>query len=162
MGNSTNILFGSCAVWVDGVDVGYTQGGVTLSKQLDVLDTEADQVIGVIAKNVTMERMFVATTMLEATLANIILAMSEPASNTAGSGDLEYGDAAPTVTEHSLSLVGKAPSSGTRTYTFYRASLAEGGEYAIGSREAVMALPLRFELMKDADHDNKFGYHTDS
>jgi len=162
MGTSTNIIFGAAAVSVDGVDVGYTQGGVMLSKEIDVLDTEADQNIGIVVKNIMMEKMFLATTMLEGTLANILIALSEPASNTAGSGDLEYGDEAPSLTEHILTIVGKAPSSGTRTYVFYRAVLAEAGEFPIGSREAVLTLPVRFELLKDSDHDNKFGYHTDS
>ena len=160
--NVNNILHGPCTLAVDGVDVGYTTDGVTLRKSRDFVDVEADQTFGIIAKKVAMEKMFVSTTMLEITLANIVTAMSEPASNTSGSGDLEYGDDAPEATETVLTITGKAPSDATRTYTFYRAVSSEDIDEAIGVRDAVSSLPVTWELLKDADHDNKFGYHTDA
>ena len=162
MGTVANILYGSCAVAVGGVDVGYTEGGVQLRKTREIIDVEADQARGVVAKHVALERMFVSTTLLEATLTNIIEVMSEPATNTAGSGDLEYGSPSPVCNEALLTLTGVAPNSGTRTYTFYRAVSSEDTEIPIGSRTAVQAIPITWEMLKDAAHGEKFGYHEDS
>jgi len=162
MGNVLNILHGPCQVLINGVDIGYTQGGCTLRKSVEFLDVEADQIVGVAAKKVTMEKMFVSTTMLEGTLVNMMRAFSEPASNTAGSGDLEYGCAAPEAQEYLLTLVGSGPSSTDRTYTFYRAVVSEDVELSFGARDAVTAIPVTWELLKDANHNNKFGYHADA
>jgi hypothetical protein len=87
-GTVNNILYGPCTVAVDaGVDVGYTTGGVAVRKTRDFVDVEADQLTGIAVKKVSMEKMFVAFTMLESTLVNLQNAFGEGAD--AGSGDLQ-------------------------------------------------------------------------
>ena len=162
-GNVNNILHGPCTVYVDGVDVGYTQGGVSVRKNMDLFDVEADQAVGVVTKKVQMEKMTLSTTMLESTLANMKLAMSEPASNTATAGTtLILGCSSPTVLDHTVTLIGVGPSSQTRRYTFYRAMVAEQVEHPFGARSAVSVLPLALELLKDSSHNETFGYFVDS
>ena len=154
-----NIIHGAAQLLVDGVNVGYTSGGVTLRRSREFLDIEADQAAGVIAKKVTMEKMFVSTTLLEATLANMLLALN---AGTAGSGDGDFGEAAPEANEHELTIIGKGPVGKTRTFTFYRAIISEDVETSLGSRENVNELPITFELLKDPSHATKFGSWADT
>lgn len=159
-----NIIHGSATIAVGGVDMGWTQGGVTVRKANTYLDVEADQVAGVIVKKRTSERMFCGTTLIESTLANILVAMSEATSQTAGSGDMVFGSSAPTTIEYTLVLVGKAShaSNTERTYTFYRAVLADDVEHMVGARDAIGTFPVSFELLKDPDNGYNFGYFTDA
>lgn len=157
--SQNNIVHGAAQMIVDGTNVGYTSGGVTLRRSLEYLDVEADQAAGVIAKKVTMEKMFISTTLLESTVANMLMALN---ADSAGSGDGSFGLPSPETNEHTLSIIGKAPSGGTRTYTFYRAVISEDVEHSVGSREAVNELPVTFELLKDPAHGTTFGSFADT
>lgn len=156
---ATNIVHGPAAVLVDGVNVGYTTGGVTLRYAKELLRVPADQASGDVVIKVTKESMFVTTTLLESTVANIAMAMGCSAS-TASSAD--FGSGSPTLTEHTVSIVGVGPNDCVRTFTFYRAMQVEDVEVAIGSREAVNEINFALELLKDPTHDNKFGAFVDS
>lgn len=163
-GNVNNIIVGSATLAIDGVDVGHTQGGVTTRSAKDYLDVETDQLAGVARKEITLERMFLSTTMLEATLANMRQAMNEPAANQGGSS-LSFGSGSPSSNEHVLTIVGKSPTSGAftvRTYTFHRAIASEEVEHPIGMRDGVSVVPVTFELLKDPDNTDKFGFYVDS
>lgn len=159
MRDPNNIIHGAASMSVDGVDVGWTQGGVSLRRSRDLLDIEADQVIGVIDKKVTMERVFLTTTMIEATVANMLMALDI---NGSGSGDGEFGESAPEATEHSITVTGKAPDGDLRTYTFYRCVINEEVEHMIGARDQIGMLPVVFEVMKDPAHGDTFGFFADS
>src|SRR3990167_10081722 len=148
MANQNNILIGAASVAIDGVDVGYTQGGVTFRKASEYVDVDADQMGGVARKECTFERAYVNFTMLEVTLANMRRVMNEPASALTGSA-LNIGTASPAVQEHTLTLTGKGPTGYTRTYTFYRAVQVDDLEHMVGSREAPGTLPCGFECLKD-------------
>ena len=160
--NSNNIIVGAASLSIGGVDVGFTTGGVTLRKSTEFLDVEGDQNAGVIRKEPTMEKMFVNTTMLEATLTNIRKAMNEPVANATSGSSLDFGSASPTSQEAQLVITGKAPEAGTRTYTFYRAIAVEDVEHMAGARDQASVVPVGFELLKDENQDNKFGFYVDS
>lgn len=153
-----NIVVGSASLTVDGVNVGLTQGGVTLRKSTEFVDVDADQLGGVARKVATFERMFLSTTLLEATLANLHKAMNEPSANLVSGSRLNLGSATPEAVEHTLVVVGKGPSGAVRTWTFYRAIIVEDVEHLAGSRESASSIPVGFELLKDTDNDNLFGY----
>ncbi len=155
-GDKDKIIVGAATLLVDGVDVGFTQGGVTFRKASDTLDVEADQLAGVARKNTTFERAFVSTTMLEATLTNMRKAMNEPAAQQGGSS-LIFGSASPVVTEHTLTVTGVGPDETTRTFTFYRAVPSEEVEHPIGMRDGVSVIPITFELLKDPANNDHFG-----
>jgi len=161
MGNQNNIIVGSAALSIDGVDVGYTQGGVSMRKSTDFVDVDADQLGGVARKVATFERMFLSTTLLEATHANLRRLLNEPTGALSGS-NLNLGSASPAAQEHTLTVVGQAPSSGTRTYSFFRAIAVDEVEHLIGSRDAPGVIPVGFELLKDPDNGNRFGFSVTS
>ena len=162
MASSANIIVGPANISVDGVDVGYTQGGVSFKKALDYLDVEADQSKGVMRKEVTMERAHITTTLLESTLANMRTVFQEAASQAWSGSALAFGMANPVAIEHTLTITGKGPAvagvSKTRTYTFYRAIKVDEVDHMIGARDAASILPVTFELLKDENYGSRFGF----
>lgn len=161
MANQENIIVGSASLKVNGVDVGFTQGGITLRKSNEYVDVDADQLAGVARKVPTFERMFVTTTLLEATRDNMQNVMNEPDSNKSGS-HFSFGSGDPVTREFELTVTGDGPDGGTRTYTFYRAISVDDIEHLIGSREAPSVIPVGFELLKDPDNGNRFGTFVDA
>jgi len=157
-GNSNQIIVGPAQMFIDGVDVGFTTGGVTLRKATDWLDVEADQTKGVMRKEPTMERMFVSTTMLEATRDNMRRAMNEAATQAWSGSALALGSPNPVAVEHTVTLIGTGPSGKTRTYVFTRAIASEEVEHMAGARDAVSSLPIGMELLKDENYGSTFGY----
>lgn len=165
MPNQNNIIVGPASLSIDGTDVGYTQGGVSLRKSNEFVDVDADQLAGVARKVQTFERMFLTTTMLEITLTNMRNVMNEPSGNERTGSHLDFGHSDPVASEYTLTVTGDAPTAGgftTRTYTFYRAISVDEVEHLIGSRDAASVLPVGFELLKDPAKDSKFGYFIDS
>jgi hypothetical protein len=161
MGNQNNIIVGPASLSIGGIDVGFTQGGISLRKQTEFVDVDADQLGGVARKVATFERMFLTTTLLEVTRSNMQQLMNEPASNLDGTS-LAFGTGDPAATEYSLTVTGDAPSSGTRTYTFYRAVAVDEIEHLIGSRDNPSVLPVGFELLKDPSNGDRFGAYIDT
>jgi hypothetical protein len=159
-GDAENIIVGAASVRVNGTDVGYTQGGVTCRAAMEFLDIDADQLAGVVKKIPTFERAYLTTTMLEATIANLLIATNQPSTNSTGSS-LSFGQAVPAAPEHTLTITGVAPQGGVRTYTFYRAVVSDEVEHLIGARDNVSSVPIGFELLKDPAHDNEFGFFVD-
>lgn len=157
MANPDNIIIGPAQLLIDGINVGYTSGGVTLRKSEDYLDIEADQLKGVARKEITGERMFLNTTLLEATLEHMRIAMAEAVSQTWSGSALAFGAANPVVVEHVLTVTGEGIDTKTRTYTFYRAVKIDEVEHMIGARDQVSQIPIGFELLKDPDQGNRFG-----
>jgi hypothetical protein len=153
------ILHGACNVALDGVQAGYTKGGVKVRDGRTFLDIEADQAAGIIAKKPIMDKMFVTFNLLEGSDANMIIALNGDA---AGSGNVAFGEESPETVERLLTLTGPAPSGQTRTYTFYRAVKVEDTEHLAGGREAVGELPVVFEILKDPAHGYLFGYYVDA
>lgn len=156
--SESNIIVGPAELSLSGVNVGYTQGGVTLRKSEEFFDVEADQLKGVIKKEVTMERMFLTTTMVEATFSNMRKAMQEAAAQEWSGSALGFGSANPVVTEHTLSVTGNGVDGLTRTYTFFRAIAIDEVEHLIGARDAASIVPIGFELLKDPAQGSKFGF----
>ena len=158
MANQNNIIVGRAQLSVDGVNVGFTQGGVFFRKSNDFLDIETDQLAGVARKEITMQRAFVNTVLAEATLKNLRIAMAEPASQQFSGSALTLGQSAPTVTEHTLVVTGKASGAGkgadSRTWAFTRCVSAEEVEHVIGARDAAGLIPITFEVLKDVGTGN--------
>jgi len=154
-----NITHGPAALSIDGVAVGFTEGGVMLRSSRDILDVMADQATGVMKKLITAERMFVTTTLLETTIVNMAKVLGASASNATGA---TFGAEAPTLTEHTLVVTGKGAGGKVRTWTFYRAVQAEDVETMLGGREDVNKIPCAFELMKDPTKSYSFGAFVDT
>ena len=153
-----NIVHGPAALTIDGVAVGFTEGGVTLRSAKDILRVMADQATGTMKMLITSESMFITTTLLETTVANMAKVMGCSSSSATGGS---FGAESPTLAEHTVAVTGLGPSGATRTWTFYRASQAEDVESMIGGREDVNKIPLALELMKDPAHNYLFGSFVD-
>ena len=140
MGSASNIVCGPATISFNSVDLGFTKDGIRVRMEREYLDVMADQVKGVVKKGKTLERVYVETTLLEATLANIYIAWDQ----TTGS----FGD--PNTNEQELVVVGPAPPSNslTRTYTMPKAvSIGEGEQNY--SREEETSLEVSFECLKN-------------
>ena len=156
MPDHRNIIVGAALLKVDGVDVGYTQGGVTQRYAPEFFDVSADQLAGIARKEKISEKMTVGTTMLETTLENLRKAMGHNTSHAFSGSALTIGEASPVVTEHVLTIIGKAPNGGTRTVTYYRAISVDEIEHMIGARDQASILPVSFECLKDPAYGNSF------
>lgn len=149
MGSSSNVVQGSATLSINSVDVGFTKDGVRTRAEREYLDVAADQQVGLVKKPKTMERMFVETTLLEATLANLYRAWDMDI-NTLGST---------AENEVALEIVGKAPLNGTRTISLDRA-VSIGAAELNYSREEEAALEVQFECLKN--NAGLFGTLADS
>lgn len=146
-GNAENIIVGPANIEVDFVDLGYTKGGIAIRHEKSFVDVEADQVVGTIFKALSSEKMFVKTTLLEATDDNLKIAWNM------GTGSLNNPSEA---IEHNVKVIGKKPGTGnnTRTFEFTRAVSISDSELMM-TREEESALEVEFEALKACD--NTFG-----
>ena len=158
-----NVIFGSVtSLSVDGVNVGFTNGGVRVSKAKDLTEVELDQIVGVGKIFKSMERMFLETNLSEGTLANVKIAFDEPAANVISAGSqLDLGGNSSAVVEHTMALIGEGPNDKTRTFTVYIAVAVDEVEIEAGSRTEPGFIPVKFQLLKDPDQGYKFGSIVD-
>lgn len=159
MATAANIIVGAATFSIDASDVGYTKGGCTVRYEPEFIDVMADQAAGVVAKRRSSERMYVTTTILEATLLRIQQAWGQPSVNLSGSIlTLGYSDSCNTPS-HAISIVGVSPNCGTRTFALTDCVAMGTREYTM-SREEEVAFEVEFECLKDSS--GNFGTITDS
>lgn len=142
---SSNIIIGACTSFtVDGTAIGGTSGGVTFEKKQTYTDLSVDQVTAKVKKAVKEEVYTVTTTMSEATLANLQIALSSsqapvvvttPASSTLNLS-IETG-----AQEHVLVFVGKCPPGTSTNYTTRTFTI----------NRAVNVSALKLDLAKDKE-----------
>lgn len=164
MGTADNIIIGAPSViTIGGVDIGFTQDGLTLRFEREYVDVPADQAVGVVKKARSIEKMFIATTLLEITLNNLRIAWDQPPSNlSGGSATLILGyDNSCDVNEHAIVITGIGTSCGTRTVTLHRCVSINESEYPM-SREEASSISIEFECLKDPSNSNNFGQIVDS
>jgi hypothetical protein len=158
-GNADNIIIGAAEVQIDGSDVGYTKGGVTVRYEPEFIDVMADQAVGVVRKARSLERMFVVTTLLEVTLEQIRRAFMLPSANLVGQTlTLGYNNAC-WVDELAITLIGSGTSCGTRTFSLTKCVTFGTREYNM-QREEETAFEVEFECLKDSN--GNFGTIVDS
>lgn len=158
-------------------DVGYTQGGVEISWQPDMVDIEVDQ-FGDAAKVIQSRvKVMVKTTMAEGTLRNLAIAWSyntEPADSDSNTADIVNGlDGANTRTfkfggqsvypfEKAVQIEGNAPGSSasvtkTRKFRTKRAISMESSTISMKRAEAsVFAVSFRI-LPVSGDTNYEYG-----
>ena len=155
------IVVGKATLKIDGEGVGYTEGGIIFRYANEYLDIIADQEAGVVKKEITMQRGFLATTLLQNTLDHLQEAMGEPPSQEFSGSAYTFGAAAPIVTEHTLEVTGPGPDGKTRTWTFTRCIAIDEVSTSLGSRDAASVIPIGFEILKDATLGSRFGIVTE-
>jgi len=158
-GNADNIIVGAATIAIDGSDIGFTKGGVTVRYEMVQLEVMADQAVGVVRKARSSERMYVSTTMLEVTLQQLRRAFMLPLAQLTGDTlTLGYNDSC-WVDEVAIVIVGKSPNCGTRTFTFSKCVTFGEREYSM-QREEETAFEVEFECLKDSN--GHFGTIVDS
>lgn len=151
-GDANNIIIGAAQVFVNGIDVGFTKGGAVVRYEQEQVEVVADQVVGIVKRARSLERMFVTTTMMEVTLERLRVAFMLPVNRIVGGNSLilGYNDAC-WVDEVSLQLIGPGPGSGgicgTRTWTFSKCVTFGEREYSM-VREEETAFEIEFEVLK--------------
>jgi len=153
MGQYSNVVIGSATISVNGTDLGFTKEGIQLRKERDYVEVMADQVVGLVEKQKSLERFFVKTTLIESLMGNLSLAWDEVPT----SGTLTLGS--DTSLEHTVEVVGKNPAGTNRTYSLDRAISIGTGEVN-HARDAEVALEVEFECLKD--NSGNFGTVIDS
>jgi len=140
MGTCTNVVVGAATLSVGGSDVGFTKDGIRVRTTREYTDVQADQFIGLVKKAKNNEQMFVATTLLEPTIANLQHAWDMTVVGTIIGDDDENSKA--------LIVVGPGPASTTRTFTFPSAISTADGELNF-SRDEESAVEVEFEVLKN-------------
>jgi hypothetical protein len=163
-----NILVGAGTLKVDDVEVGFTEGGVTLSMEKDFYDVEADQETGILDKKETRQVCTIVTNLLEATLENIkiVWGIETPIETPSGKKILSFGGLSGLCSsppEHTLEFNGCAPNKKARKFYVYRAISIEAGEHAYLKGEKTM-IPVTFQCLMDTDKPKgkRYGYYEDT
>ena len=162
--NKINILVGLGTVAVDGIDLGGTEGGVSVEKAIETYEKEVDQLLDATDIVPTKFTVHVETQLAEATLANLKLAWNEKAAITedATKRTLHIG-LRQDLPEHVLVFKGRSPEGRDRTYTVWRAVQAEASAHALQKGEKVV-FPVKFRCLPDLSRplEEQYGIVEDS
>ena len=153
MGYTTdNVIIGVGELSVAGTGLGYTNGGVQVVKNSELMDKNVDQAFSPIGVHKVSETYEVKTNLAEATLANlkIVWDQSESVSESSPSRTLSWGIKT-SVTEAALEFKGKSPEGYDRTYTVYKAVVWESGE-VVHAKDALTLYPVTFRVLPDIDY----------
>jgi hypothetical protein len=151
MPDAANTLVGAGAICLDGVDIGFTEGGVVVRRDQEINNIMADQVLSPVRKFRTSETFVIATSLLEATLENLRLVYGYPDSQLSGDClTLGYQNSC-FMAEHELVIKGPGPGCGCRTFVFDRVvAIQSSTEYQL-SREDKVVLAVEFEALVNDD-----------
>jgi len=149
MSDPNNIIVGSATLCVDGSDLGLTTGGINIRFERTFVEIAADQVVGIVSRRLESERVFISTMLLENTLENLRIVFGYPTANLTGGTKLCLGyNSSCGLNEHSITVKGKGPGCGCRTFVFDRASSVSSPEYNMQLTQEVQ-LAVEFEVFKD-------------
>lgn len=149
MPNRDNIVTGAATICLDGNDLGLTTGGVTVRTERTFVETEADQIMGIAKRSLSMERIYVTTSLLEATLENLRIAFGLPDAYLTGGTVLCLGyNSSCGIMEHAMVIKGPGPSCGCRTFVFDQVISISSPEYKMDKGEETK-IEVEFEVLKD-------------
>lgn len=155
MAYQDNIITGSATICVDGTDLGLTASGVTVRFERTFVETEADQLNGIVKRDLNMERCFVSAELLEQTLENLRIVFGLPNANLTGGTKLCLGyNSSCGLNEHTIVVKAKGIACGCRTFVFDRAQSISSPEYAM-TRTQETRVAAEFEVFKN--EDGQFG-----
>ena len=150
MGTVANVLHGIASFAVDGVDVGYTSDGVEYEKSVDTFEKIVDQEYDALDVIPTQWTIHVNTQFAEATLQNVYIAWNEVNAPVVVPGDTRTLDIGLTqeIAEHKIIFIGKCPEGNARTFTLYRAKIADAVAMSLKKDEQTV-VPVSFRCLPD-------------
>jgi hypothetical protein len=138
-------------------DIGYTTDGLTVGNDPSFTDVQVDQLLD--AAKIFKDSMgfSVSTTLVEATLLNLLIVWGQSDGSLTSSGltktlDIEGGGLGDAPLERGLIAVGNAPEKvgtndyGERSYHVYRVLSVEGAEHSLSRSEAT-GFPVSFRAL---------------
>lgn len=146
---AANVIIGVGLMTVDGVSVGYTSGGVSITQKVDRIEKEVDQSFAPVGIHKVKESFDVKTNLAEATLANlkIVWEQTEAVSEVSPARTLSWGMNSDVV-EHTLIFKGKSPEGHDRTFTVLKAVIWETGEVN-HQKNGITVIPVTFRILPD-------------
>jgi hypothetical protein len=133
MGTVSNVWVKYGRLVVDSVDLGYTIGGVRISRERDYVDISKQTEMRVSSKLKTGERIFVSAGLAERTTANLVIAWDTGAA-LAQSDDV-----------HSFALDIYGDGVELPLFSFDRAYSIDSGEHSY-RKDNVIVVPVKFEI----------------
>jgi len=160
---AANVIMGACSSFkLDGVELGGTDGGVTVEFKQTTQELSCDQVIDAIDIKPTKNEYSIKTTLAEYTLQNLQLGWNqanapvvdaETGTTTLGIG-VNYE-----IKSHTLEFVGPAPNGKTRTYTVNIAKQMSSGTTDI-AKDKQSGIPVEFRCLPDMTQASGSEYGT--
>lgn len=147
--NSGEVLIGQGHLYVDGVDLGYTEGGFLLQHTTDKVEVEVDQSYSPVKIHKTKETFGLKTNLAQASIANlkIVWEQTETITSSATNRTLSWG-MNQSIVEHTLRFEGVSPEGFKRIYTVHRAVVWETGDINI-SKNGASLIPVTFRILPD-------------
>ena len=147
--------------WGVTTDLGFTKGGVKISRDVTWLDFEVDQFRATMKKQVVKNEMKITTTLAEGALKALQVGWGMPTtallSNSSYLNLVETDGNASNNMELDIYFEGPGPSGKTRVYNFYRSVAMGTTEYNI-SRGEESNVPVEFHILYDnSQTPAKFG-----
>ena len=163
---STFLATNFAATWRD---VGYTQDGLEVATDPSYTDVEVDQLLDAVKTFKDGMTLNISTTLVEATLENLLLAWGQPASTLTSTATdketvIDGGVLGQVPTEYGLIAVGNGPEKAgsnayqERSYFAYRVTSVEGASHTLSRADAV-SIPVTFRALP-AD-DGRYGFVRD-
>lgn len=152
-----NVIIGPAELYVDGKNVGWTKGGVSLRVNKELWFRDSFDGMGVTEAIKEDESFYVATNFVEATLENFKIAMGLSESMSypnPGVTRIDFGGSSDSVPTHTLKFTAVG-----RTAIFHKAVAVDFGEIS-HLRDSESLLPATFRLLIDTTKDigEQLGY----
>ena len=140
----------SKAVSLTYIDMGFTDGGVSIDPKTELHMVTVDQQLGNLAAIPKARDLEIKVKLAEATIANLGYALAQAAANTSGTAG-QYFDASAPEIYYQIQIVGKGAAVGvstTRTMTFWRAYVKDLGSILF-KKDAAQELDLTFGVCEE-------------
>lgn len=168
MADIDNVKLGPCSVKFNGVDVGHTKGGVTVSYEPEYHDITVDKYGNTVAEKVLIgESLKVTVPLAESTIANMLVAI--PGAENVGSGERATigKDAGERMSASANELVlhplANSEADLSEDVVLHKAISAEGFEYKFATDGERMAEIVFHALLDESKSDgNRLGFIGDS
>ena len=143
MADVTNLFVGSATLYVDGVNVGWTRGGLRMRVNKSMWARPSLDGLGAESLVKQSEDYYLSTVLVETTMVNLRHAWGI---NEAAVGKRVNFGGSTTVPTHTLQFV--VEGSFMQAY-FYKASTVDFGEIIYGSPRQDISIPVTFRLLLD-------------